>query len=179
MSKTCVFEWAKRFKEGRESVNDDPREGAHVTSRTDAIINREYVPAGQAVTGQFYVSVLERLRARIFRVQPELAENGCILHHDKAPTHSLFIVQEFLAKKGIPTLPHPPYSPDIASCDFFLFPKMKSHLKGTHHGGIQEVKEAVTAVPNGLTSEDYQGCFQSWEQRWNRCVELEGDYCEG
>lgn len=40
-------------------------------------------------------------------------------------------------------------------------------------------KEAVTAVLNRLTSIDYQGCFQSWEQHWNRCAELKSDYCEG
>ncbi|KAF2885472.1 hypothetical protein ILUMI_20700 [Ignelater luminosus] len=50
---------------------------------------------------------------------------------------------------------------------------------GTHHGGIEKVKEAVTVVLNGLTSEDYQGCCELWEQRCNRCVELMGDYCEG
>lgn len=138
------------------------------------IIHHEYVPAGQTVTGQFYVGVLERLRARIFRVRPALAENGWIVHHDNAPAHSSLIVREFLAKKSIPTLPHPPYSPDLTPCDFFLFPKIKSHLKGTHHGGVEEVKGAVTAVLNTLTSEDYERCFQGWERRWKRCIELEG-----
>lgn len=41
------------------------------------------------------------------------------------------------------------------------------------------VKEAVTALLNELILTDYKGCFQLWEQRWNQCVELEGDYCEG
>lgn len=138
-----------------------------------SIIHREYVPAGQTVTGQFYVAVLKRLPARVFRVRSELTKD------DKAPAHSSNSVQEVLAQKGIPALHHPPHSPDIASWDFFLFSNMKSHLKGTVHGGLKEVQEAVTVVLNGLTSEDYQGCFQSWEIRWNRCVELKGDYCEG
>ncbi|CAH2104125.1 unnamed protein product [Euphydryas editha] len=133
----------------------------------------------KGVNGKFYVGVLERLRARVFRVRPKLAKGGWILHHDNAPAHSSLVAQEFLAKKGILTLPHPPYSPDPSRCDFFLCPKMKSHLKGTHHGGVQEVQKAVNVVLNGLTSEDYQGCFQSWEKRWNRCVELEGDFCKG
>ncbi|GJQ83725.1 hypothetical protein Trydic_g20601 [Trypoxylus dichotomus] len=86
---------------------------------------------------------------------------------------------ETKAKTGTSTLPHPPYGPDIAHWGFLLFPKMKSHLKGTEHSGVQEAKEAVTAVLKGLTSEDYQECLESWEQRWNRCVKLEEDYCEG
>ena len=123
--------------------------------------------------------MLDRLRKRIFRIRPDLAENGWILHHDNAPAHSSFLVNEFLAKKSIVTLPHPPYSPDIAPCDFFLFPKMKTHLKGTHYGSVENVQKAVTEVLNGLTLEDYQECFKSWERRWTRCIELEGDYCEG
>ena len=52
------------------------------------------------------------------------------LHHDNAPSHTSFAVREFLAQNNITTLPHPPYSPNLALCDFFLFPKLKSYLKG-------------------------------------------------
>lgn len=53
---------------------------------------------------------------------PELAEIDWILYHDKGPVHCSLIVQEFLAKNGIPTMPHPPYSPYIALC-LFLIPQ--------------------------------------------------------
>jgi hypothetical protein len=51
------------------------------------------------------------------------------LHHDNASSHTSFAVREFLAQHNITTFPHPPYSPDLAPCDFFLFPKLKTHLK--------------------------------------------------
>jgi transposase len=47
------------------------------------------------------------------------------LLHDNAPAHSSGFVSEFLTKQGIPMLSHPPYSPDLAPADFFLFPKLK------------------------------------------------------
>jgi hypothetical protein len=44
--------------------------------------------------------------------------------------HTALSVREFLAKHSIPVVPHLPYSPDLAPCDFFLFPRLKSTLKG-------------------------------------------------
>jgi hypothetical protein len=47
-------------------------------------------------------------------------------HHDNAPAHSTALVQDFLAKRHITQVCHSPYSPDLASCDFWFFPKLKS-----------------------------------------------------
>ena len=57
---------------------------------------------------------------------------------------------------GIKTLPHCPYSPDIAPCDFCLFPK----LRGCRFEIIEEMKEAVTKVIDTLTQEDFHGALQ-------------------
>jgi len=65
-------------------------------------------------------------------------------------------VWEFLAQ-NITTLPHPPYSPDLAPCDFFLFPKLKTHLKGYHFGTVENVPAAVTMALN-ISSEDFFHC---------------------
>jgi hypothetical protein len=63
--------------------------------------------------------------------RPQLWESGdWQLHHDSAPTHSLALVQAFLAKHHITQVSQLPYSPDLASCDFCLFPKLKLPLKG-------------------------------------------------
>jgi len=90
------------------------------------IVHKEFVPQGQTVTGVFYVEVLKRLCHRMSRVRPELAKNGWVLHHDNAPVHSSLKVQQFLTSRNITTLLHPPYSPDLAPLDFWLFPKLKN-----------------------------------------------------
>jgi transposase len=54
------------------------------------------------------------------------------------PAHTTLSIREFLAKKDIPILPHPPYSPDLAPCDFYLFPKLKSKLKGYNIGTVTD-----------------------------------------
>jgi hypothetical protein len=73
----------------------------------------------------YYLEVLKRLREKVRPKQPELfANNSWILHHDNAPDTALS-VREFLASKQITVLEHPPYSPDLAPSDCFLFPKLE------------------------------------------------------
>ena len=67
---------------------------------------------------------------------------------------------------GIKTVPQPPYSPDLAPCDFFLFPKLRSCRYET----IEEMKEAVTKVIDTLTQEDFPGAFQKLLERYNKCI---------
>ena len=57
---------------------------------------------------------------------------------------------------GIKTVPQPPYSPDLAPCDFWLFPK----LRGCCYKTIEVMKEAVMKVIDMLTQEDFHGAFQ-------------------
>ena len=75
---------------------------------------------------------------------------------------------------GIKTVPHRPYSRDLASCDFCLFPK----LRGCRYETIEEMKEAVTQVIDTLTQEDFHGAFQKLLE-WYKCIETGGDYFEG
>jgi len=62
------------------------------------------------------------------------------LHHDNAPAHSVLSTREFLADKQIPIVPRPPYSPDPAPCDFFLFSKIKTDLKGQRFDNHETTK---------------------------------------
>ena len=74
---------------------------------------------------------------------------------------------------GINTVPHPPYSLDLAPHDFWLFPK----LRGCRYETIEEMKEAVAKVIDTLTQEDFHGAFQLLEQY--KCIVAGGDYFEG
>ena len=76
---------------------------------------------------------------------------------------------------GIKTVPHPPYSPDLAPCDFWLFPK----LRGCRYETIEEMKEAVMKVIDTLTQEDFHGAFEKLLERYNKFIAARGDYFEG
>ena len=75
---------------------------------------------------------------------------------------------------GIKTAPHPPYSPDLAPCDFWLFPK----LIGCRYKTIEEMKEAVMKVIDTLTQKDFYRDFQKLLEWYNKCIAVGGDYFE-
>ncbi|KAM7310483.1 putative histone-lysine N-methyltransferase SETMAR-like [Ixodes scapularis] len=132
---------------------------------------------GQTVNKEFYCEVLKRLRNRVRRVRKEICDNW-ILHHGNASSHTALIVSELLAKMCVPTLPEPPYSPDLAPPDFFLFPRIKRTLKGTRHGTLETVKAAATTSLKEVPVDGFQGAFSDWVQRWQQCIEAGGDYLE-
>ena len=63
------------------------------------------------------------------------------LHHDNAPAHTSHLVRDYLTKNNVHIVPQAPYSPDMAPCDFFLFPKLKLPLRGKHFETIEVIKE--------------------------------------
>jgi transposase len=142
------------------------------------IVHKEFVPPRQTVNQVFYKDVLERLRKRAIRVRPDIADKW-MLHHDNAPCHTALSIIEFLTSKGIPVVPQPPYSPDLSPCDIFLFPKLKNVLKGRHFGTLENIQKSVTDMLKTIPVEDFQRCYQQWEQRLHRCVAVQGNYSEG
>ena len=144
------------------------------------MVHHEYVPHNQTVNQHFYKEVLTRLMAKIRRKRRELwASNTWILHHDNAPAHATLSVRQFLATKQVNILDHPPYSPDLAPCDYFLFPKLKGTIKGTRFEGVEDIKSNVTSFLKRITKEDFAECFQAWRRRMEKCTEVQGDYFEG
>ena len=73
---------------------------------------------------------------------------------------------------GIKRVPQPPYSPDLAPYDFWLFPK----LRGCRYETIEEMKEPVTKVIDTLTQEDFHGSFQKLLEWYNKYITAGGDY---
>jgi len=75
----------------------------------------------------------------------------------------------------VTVVPQPPYSPDLAPADFFLFPKLKSSLKGRRFQTVEEIEENsiwdLCAIP--------QNAFQNWKKRWEWCIKSGGEYFEG
>ena len=132
-------------------------------------------PTGQTVNKEYYVEVLRELRKRFRRKRPALF-NSAQWHFQQAnaPVHNYILVT-----MGIKTVPHSPYSPDLAPCDFWLIPKLKEKLRGCRCETIEEMKEAVTKVIDMLKQEDFDGAFQKLSERYNKCTAARGDFFEG
>ena len=98
-----------------------------------------------------------------------------LFYQDSAPVHNSILVKDYLTKIGIKTFPRRTYSPDLAPCDFWLFPK----LKGCRYETIEELKEAVTKVIDTLTQKVFHSAFQKLLDQFNKCITAGGDYLEG
>ena len=75
-------------------------------------------------------------------------------------------------------LEQPPYSLDLAPCDFFLFPTVKNTIKGTRFSSTNAIKKAVTKELRGIPQESFQKNIDAWKSRIEKCNELKGDYFE-
>ena len=108
------------------------------------MIYMHWVPTGPTVNKEYYVEILREFRKRFHQKRPTLLKlSQWHFHEDNAPVHNSILVTDYLSMMGIKTVPHPPYSRDLAHCDFWLFPKLKEKLRGCCHETIEEMKEAV------------------------------------
>ena len=101
------------------------------------------------VNKEYYVEVFREFRKRFRRKRPALFKSAqWHFHQYNVPVHNSILVTDYLTKMDIKTVPHPPYSLDLAPCDFWLFPKLKEKLGGCRYETIEEMKEAVTKAIN-------------------------------
>jgi hypothetical protein len=105
--------------------------------------------------------------------------NDWALHHDNAPSHTAMAVQQFLARNNILIVPYPPYSPDLAPSDFWLFPTLKMGLRGHRLATVEDIKENADARLRAIKKEDFHQCYNNWIDGWNKCVCADGKYFEG
>jgi transposase len=136
------------------------------------IVHFEFLEQGRRANQHCYLEILARLRAAVHWRRPKLWPDAWILHHDNVPAHDMLAVREFLAKKSILKLNHPSYSPDLAPCDFWLFPKLKTTLKGHRFSDIADIQGHATTILQSIPEEEFQKCFE-------QCIGVQGDYFEG
>lgn len=112
---------------------------------SQGVIFIDYLEKGKTITGQYYADLLTRLDTELKAKRPRLAKKKVLYHQDNAPVHTSHIAMAKLSELKYELLPHPPYSPDLAPSDFFLFPNMKKSLAGRKFGSNNEVIAAVDA----------------------------------
>ena len=127
------------------------------------IVHHEYAPEGQTIrqlarstTRRFYVA-FEKLceesdltcgQQRIFS-----------FNHDNAPAHSAHVIHAFLAKNSMSLVRQAPYSPDLARYDFWLFPKLKTILKGRRFQSREDIMKKSTEKLESVPEEEFKRCL--------------------
>jgi len=121
----------------------------------------DFVKKGSTVNGKYFIrscrKAISRARIRL-NFQP-------LLHFDNAPCHRSREVNDFFTESDVQVVPHPPYSPDLAPCDFFLFPKLKKYLRGHIYASEKELKRTVSYYLNRVQETAFKNSFDNWIKR--------------
>ena len=142
------------------------------------IICIEFLPRGSTIDSDRYIQTLKKLKARIYRTRPALVMQRVLFHHDNAPPHTSGKTRETIASMGWKTLPHPPYSPDLAPSDYHLFGPMKLHMKGMRHENDDDLKTTVTKWLREQPPEFYRQGILALTERWAKAITRHGEYIE-
>ncbi|XP_053411309.1 histone-lysine N-methyltransferase SETMAR-like [Nycticebus coucang] len=130
-------------------------------------------------TAQWYTTVcLPKVFRKLQEWRPTTGLRGTILHHDNVSAHTANVTIQFLESTEVELMTHPPYSPDLAPCDYFLLPIVKNRMRGR---SFSSPEEAVCAYENELTAleeNEWKECFKEWFTRMQKCIECHGDYFE-
>lgn len=142
------------------------------------IIFIDYLQHGRTINRQYYCALLDRLDDEIKLKRPHLAKKKILFHQDNAPAHSARDTTEKLKQLRYEVVEHPPYSPDLAPSDYFLFPRLKNWLAGKRFHSNDEVEAETNAYFEGLDGDHYKMGIEMLEDRYIKCITLDGDYVE-
>ncbi len=142
------------------------------------MIHHEFVH-GRTVNTELFIQILGRFETALRMKRPR-THHRYFLHMDNASPHTSRDTRLHLLFRGVCTITHPPYSPDLAPSDFWLYPRLKRGLKGRWFRSLDDLEEAVEQEISGIASHEFTDCFtHRWPMRWARCVFHDGDYFEG
>ena len=128
-----------------------------------------------------YIDTLCPLRNAVRRKRPEKRRTSSwFLLHDNAPAHQSFWVKDFLAKNFVTTLERPSSSPELAAAEFYLFPRLKSALKGQRWRfcDTTDIIKNATEELRRISEYGFQECFQHIYSRWQNCIVAQVDHFE-
>ena len=138
------------------------------------LIFQRFAPQGTSINGDFIIEALKKFLTAKERKRPDLGDSWR-LHWDNAPVHTSRAVKACLKEKAIEVVPHPPYSPDLAPADYFLFPTIKREL-----GGVSISRDSVKVewerACGRVPSDAFAAAFDRWIERLKKCVQV-GSNC--
>ena len=138
----------------------------------------DYLEKGKTINSDYYMALLDRLSAEIKKKRPHVQKKKVLFHQDNAPCQKSMKTMFKLNKLSIKLLPHPPYSPNLAPSDYWLFADLEKMLQGKRFGSNEEVIAEIEAYFESKDESFYEKGIEKLEKRWNECITLEGNYVD-
>lgn len=180
-SKRSSSEWTARGEPSPKRAKTQQSAGkvmASVFWDTRGIIFIDYLEKGKTINSDYYMALLERLKDEIAKKRPHLKKKKVLFHQDNAPCHKSMKTMAKLQELNFELLPHPPYSPDLAPSDFYLFSDLKRMLAGKKFRADDEVIAEVEAYFEAKDKSYFKIGIEKLYDRYNRCIAFEGNYIE-
>lgn len=137
------------------------------------IVHIAYRPLNLAANAKDYVLQLERVKNKLGKDGAEI-----VIHDDNSRVHTAGVTYEFYMKTSISRLTHPRYSPDLAPNDFWFIRKLKKALSTKSYSNDEILFEKTLKISQKIPSSEFKRCFEEWRNRWQRCIDKNGDYFE-
>lgn len=136
-----------------------------------------YLDKGETITSSYYINhCLMPIVREINKQRSTSGTKNMKFHHDNARLHVAKSVNSYLEQQGLAVIRHPPYSPDLALCDFWLFDLIKRNLSDATD--VKDLNRQITAILQNIPKEEYLKTFYKWLERMQLCIDNQGDYFE-
>ena len=139
----------------------------------------DIIPKDAIITNAYYTDpVLNQLVQKIEQQRPKTRGSRIFFDHDNALAHTAKLTQTFLQEAKLYLLPHDPYFPGLAPCDFWLFPRVNTLIVGKPIARVQDLAKAVHSTLSTIPKEEHRGAFQKCLKKMQRCIDAHGVYLE-
>lgn len=138
----------------------------------------DYLGKGKVINSDYYIELLEKLSGEIKKKRPQMQRKKVLFHQDNAPCHKSIKTMVKLNELRFDLLPQPPYSPDLAPSDYWIFSDLKKMLQGKKFCSDDEVIAETEAYFESKDKSFYKTGIEKLEDRWTQCITLEGEYLD-
>jgi histone-lysine N-methyltransferase SETMAR len=139
----------------------------------------DILPPGTKMNSKYFAdNIIDVLSGFCYPKGRQPGERKVMLHFDNAPIHCTGMIAERMFLREFKKMDHPPYSPDLSPCDFFLFGYLKGELAKRDYATPEDLLFEVRCVAAGISSELCRRVFENWIVRLQECIKCGGDYVE-
>jgi len=155
----------------------EPKTMVSIFFRTTGLVHIYAVAKNETLNSECYIeNCLGPAFDEIRRQRPSSGLRGILLHHDNARPHVSQKSRSFIEQQGVTEIDHPPYLPDFAPCDYWLFDYIKQRLGDVLDSEM--LVKAIRAIMKNIDKKDYFKTFEKYLERLEYCILVEGDYFE-
>ena len=145
--------------------------------KSTGVVHMTYLESGKTIDNVMYLNDCLKPLVRVLNQQrPVSSTKNLKFHHDNARPHVHSRVKSYLKSQNFIIMDHPPYSPDLAPSDFWLFDYIKQRLGS--HTSVQSLNSEITEIVSSIPQDEYLKTFKKWLERMELCIKYEGHYFE-